>query len=95
MTFDDLKFDKHPNGIEGCVAARLDLYNGITISVVGGPCLYGNGVNSFEVAAWRSDNTEWLQLSEYDDVLGWRSKEEINELIQKLLTEHKASNLSI
>ena len=91
MTFDDLKFGKHPNGIEGCVAARLDLHNGITLSVVGGPHLYGNGLSTFEVAAWRDNGAEWLRLSEHDDVLGWRSKEDINELIQKLLSEDKSN----
>jgi len=90
MTFKDLIFKPHKNGIEGAVQAMHELPNGITISVVGGDGLYGDGINSFEVGAWRTiDNFlfshQWIPLSENDDVVGWQSKEEITEIIQKLL----------
>jgi hypothetical protein len=51
MTFDDLKFGKHPNGIVGCVQCQHVTDTGYVISIVGGPLLYGDGVNTFEVAA--------------------------------------------
>jgi len=82
--FDDLVFKPHANKIEGAVQAQHDLPNGITISVVGGNGLYGDGIVSFEVAAWRKEDINWLRLSEHDDVIGWQSKEEVTEIIQKL-----------
>jgi hypothetical protein len=82
--FDDLVFKPHANKIEGAVQAQHDLPNGITISVVGGKHLYGDGIVSFEVAAWQKEGNEWLRLSEHDDVIGWQSKEEVTEIIQKL-----------
>jgi len=85
MTFQDLVFNQHPNKMEGAVQALHELPNGITISVVGGQGLYGNGQSTFEVAAWRKEEIDWLRLSEYDEVLGWQSKEEVTEIIQKLL----------
>ena len=84
-TFDDLIFTKHPNNIDGCVQAKLILDNNITLSVVGGSYgLYGDGVESFEIGAWHNDSNDWIQLSESDDVIGWQSKEDINQIIQRL-----------
>ena len=91
-TFDDLVFKPHANKLEGAVQAQHDLPNGITISVVGGQGLYGNGQSTFEIAAWRTKDFDWLRLSEHDDVLGWRSKEEVTEIIQKLLMDYQIEN---
>jgi len=85
MTFQDLEFAPHPNKMEGAVQALHELPNGITISVVGGQGLYGNGQSSFEVAAWHKGTPDFIMLSEYDEVIGWQSKEEVTEIIQKLL----------
>jgi len=85
MTFQDLQFAPHPNKMEGAVVAQHELPNGIMISVVGGQGLYGNGHSSFEVAAWHKGKRDFIMLSEYDEVLGWQSKEEVTETIQKLL----------
>jgi hypothetical protein len=85
MTFQDLVFNQHPNKVEGAVQALHELPNGIMISVVGGQSLYGDGIESFEVAAWHKEGHEWIKLSEHDEVLAWQSKEEITEAIQKLL----------
>jgi len=88
-SFDDLVFGQHRNKMEGSVQALHDLPNGITISVVGGQHLYGDGINSFEVGAWKTDSSQWddywIKLSEHDDVLGWQSKEQVTEIIQKVL----------
>jgi hypothetical protein len=84
-SFDDLVFKPHPNKMEGAVVAQHTFPNDITISVVGGQSLYGDGINSFEVAAWHKEGHEWLRLSEHDEVVGWRSKEDVTEIIQKLL----------
>lgn len=84
--FEDLVFAPHRNKIKGAVQAQHELTNGITISVVGGgQGLYGDGIEDFEVGAWQTKGGDWIRLSEHDDVIGWRNKEQVTEIIQKLL----------
>jgi hypothetical protein len=84
--FEDLVFAPHRNRMVGAVQSQHELPNGITISVVGGgQGLYGDGIEDFEVGAWQTQGGDWIRLSEHDDVLGWRSKEQVTEIIQKLL----------
>jgi hypothetical protein len=52
--FGDLVFK--PHHIPGAVRARLNFPNGHYISVVGGPHLYGDGVDTFEI--WGSDTED-------------------------------------
>ena len=81
-TFDDLEFSPHPTGLGGKIA-QMDLGNGYKISVVGGGRgLYGDGETTFEVAMFDRMN-EMITLGENDQVLGWQTIEEINEIIQK------------
>jgi hypothetical protein len=82
-TFYDLQFGPH-SVVGSGVRATLNLPNNITVSVVGGNGLYGDGVRTFEVAAWRTDSNEWIKLSDHDDVRGYVSKDEVTELIQTL-----------
>jgi hypothetical protein len=84
-TFNDLIFTQHSNGMNGAVQAKLILDNNITLSVVGGSGLYGDGTESFEVGAWHNDSNDWIKLSEYDDVIGWQSKDDIDQIIQRLM----------
>jgi hypothetical protein len=81
-TFNDLKFKPHPVGMGGKLA-QMELSNGYKISVVGGKKgLYGDGETTFEVAMF--DRTgEMIMLSEDDQVLGWMTIDEVNEIIQK------------
>ena len=80
-TFDTLKFVPHPNGMGG-VQCIVNTDNGFTISIVGGPSLYGDGVNTFEVACWKSGGDQpWVKLSPHDDVVGYRSKDEVMEIV--------------
>jgi hypothetical protein len=81
-TFNDLKFKPHPVGMGGKLA-QMELSNGYKISVVGGrQGLYGDGETTFEVAIF--DRTgEMIMLSEDDQVLGWMTIDEVNEIIQK------------
>ena len=83
-SFDDLVFKPHTNRIKGAVQAWHKLPNGITISVVGGKGLYGDGINSFEVGAWPKEGQELIKLSEHDDVIGWQNKDEVTKVIQRL-----------
>ena len=88
--FEDLVFAPHRNKMDGSVQAMHEFPNGITISVVGGQHLYGDGINSFEVGAWRTNSKGWedywVRLSEHDDVVGWQSKEDVTAIIQKILS---------
>lgn len=81
-TFEDLEFNPHPNGMGGKLA-QMELGNGYKISVVGGgKGLYGNGKTTFEVAIFDRMG-EMIKLGEDDQVLGWQTIDEINEIIQK------------
>jgi hypothetical protein len=82
-TFDDLVFKPHAMG-RGAVHAKLDLGNDIEVSVVGGPGLYGNGVTSFEVAAFYITLNKFVPFEDGDDVSGWNSKEEVTKIINRL-----------
>jgi len=80
--FSDLEFNTHPMG-KG-VQALHKLHNNIVVSVVGGPSgFYGDGEESFEMAAFDNDGN-FIALSDGDDVLAWLSKEEVELEIQKL-----------
>ena len=88
-TFADLVFNAHANVNNG-VQAKLDLGNGLEISVVsmkkregeyGG--LYGDVTEgTYEVAVFR-DN-EMLPLNATDDVRGWQTVDELTELMANL-----------
>jgi len=81
-TFNDLKFGPHPVGMGGKIA-QMELGNGYKISVVGGRNgLYGDGETTFEVAILDRLG-EMIMLSENDQVLGWMTIDEVNEIIQK------------
>ena len=92
--FEDLVFGPHRNGRPGNVQAYHELPNGLSISVVGGDWLYGNGESTFEFACWTTESKghDWINLSDLtsfgsggDDVLGWLGKDEVTEVIQILL----------
>ena len=75
-TFNDIEFKPHA-AVKGGVQGKLILPNNITVSVVGGPRLYGDGVDTFEVAAWYTDSSDWIKLSDYDDVLSYVDKDRL------------------
>lgn len=91
--FDDLVFGIHPSAGRGSVASMHELPNGIIISVIGGfpseghPRINGNGIHTFEVAAWYKEGHQWIQLNEVnsDDILYFQNRNQITEVIQKLL----------
>jgi hypothetical protein len=89
IKFKDLEFEKTFGG----VGATHTFNNGITISVQAGSGIYStpkenltssDEYSSFEVAMWDEDR-EWVTrdfLFDYhDDVLGWKSRDEINALM--------------
>lgn len=88
-TFADLDFHAHRT-THNAIRATLDLGNGFEISVVshkdnepsfGG--LYGNASKgTYEVAVFHND--DFVPLNTSDDVLGWQTKDDINDLMSKL-----------
>ena len=80
----ELNFVPHPNGLGG-VQCKIKTDNGYTISIVGGGIgLYGDGVNTFEVAAWEGDNGEWIKLSPYNDVIGHVTIDTVHQIIDNI-----------
>ena len=89
LDFRDLTFEAHSN-VNNAVQSRLDLGNGLEISVVsmktkasGFGNLYGNAsVGTYEVACFSSN--EMLPLSPWDDVIGWQTEDEVTKLMANL-----------
>ena len=91
-TFEDITWKQHQLG-KGNIQGLLKLDNGIELSIVAGTGMYSAGktgvrgvvdnvedVSSFEVAVF--DQNGKLIPAENDMVLGWRSREDIDKLIQ-------------
>ena len=95
-TFDDLVFNDHPNTAGGLMA-RLDLGD-YQVSVVtmkgdkpqfGG--LYGSQLaGTYEVAVF-TKGEGMLRLSEWDDVLGWQTPEQLTALMATIQEGNGAS----
>jgi len=85
-TFDDLIFKQHPVVPDG-VQARMELKNGYEISVVAGRGSHGDGKTTFEVAVFDRQG-DMISLSEYDQVLGYQTKDEVTDIIQKYDSEY-------
>ena len=87
--FNDLVFNNHANNPDG-IQAIMSLGNDLSISVVsmkqkgtqyGG--LYGDASNgTYEVVVFHNDSM--LPLSPFDDVLGWQTEDDLNELMVSL-----------
>ena len=93
-TFDDLVFNDHPNTAGGLMA-RLDLgdYQVSVVTMKGKKPQYGGLYGSqlagtYEVAVFANtkgvDGKDMVHLSEWDDVLGWQSPEQITAIMAKI-----------
>lgn len=89
-TLKDINFKPH-SLVKGAVQGILNLPNGITVSIVGGGDgsfrLQGDGVDTFEVAAWYTNSTDsdgWIKLSDHDDVKGYVDEDELMFLLFEL-----------
>ena len=92
FTIKDFDFKPHAM-VKGGVQGILNLPNGITVSIVGGgelSRLYGDGVDTFEVAAWYGDNNKWITLGDNSDVLTYVTKDKIPFILLEL--SQKKSN---
>ncbi len=90
MTFKDLKFKKH-SVVEG-IQATLEIKPNVFISVVAGDGMYSTGKTGHRAAVSKVEDVSTFEvgiinenLPEEDqqwDVIGWQTREEINELIE-------------
>ena len=87
-------FDFKPHGvIGGAVQGMLKLPNNITVSIVGGGLqsivggmgrLYGDGKDTFEIAAWLTDTGDWIDLGDDDDILRYVDKDKLQIILLDL-----------
>ena len=85
-TINDFNFKPH-GIIEGGVQGMLNLPNNITVSIVGGGemgRLYGDGVDTFEIAAWSTDTNEWIKLGEDNEILEYVDKDKLQIILLDL-----------
>ena len=81
-------FDFKPHGIiGGAVQGMLKLPNNITVSIVGGGemgRLYGDGKDTFEIAAWLTDTGDWIDLGDDDAILRYVDKDKLQIILLDL-----------
>ena len=82
-TFRDVVFKPH-GVINGAVQGLVKLPNGVTVSIVGGPNLYGDGVDTFEVASWWGDHGEWIPLGDGEDIKTYQDRHDIDMILNQL-----------
>jgi hypothetical protein len=63
---------------------HITFENGYTVSVqFSKTCYSDQGETTAEVAAWGPDR-KWVKLSEYDDVRGWCTPNEVLEIMNQI-----------
>ena len=81
-------FDFKPHGIiGGAVQGMLKLPNNITVSIVGGGemgRLFGDGKDTFEIAAWLTDTGDWIDLGDDDEILRYVDKDKLQIILLDL-----------
>ena len=87
ITFDNLAFIQDPTYPHEDLGTRPKYNAAIKIgryvfSVVYGGNSYGDGDDSYELAIVDHETDEFVQIREYDNVLGWQTRDEINHLMQ-------------
>lgn len=70
VKFEDLVFV--PHYLPDSISTEVEFADGSSVSIVAGPMLYGDGVNTFEGF-----------FSDGDNPRGWQTKEEIEEEFTK------------
>ena len=81
--FKDISFETHPNPYAKGLLGRLDLGDGLMLSVIQGDGLYGNKKdNTFEIALFNGD--DYVPLSAFEDVMGWQTPDEIDVILTEL-----------
>ena len=102
--FKDIKFKAHRNKYTKGIQGTLDLGDGLELSVVQGEGLYGSAEDGdYEIAVFNTNENKTMEidgeeidlgsafvpLSTCDDVLGWRTPDEIDALITEIQEDSK------
>ena len=88
-TFEDLVFKPHRLTLStipdysNIKHAVLDFDNGYSISVLFGNAFYSNGINTYEAAVLK-DGTLCYDTPITNDVIGYKTKEEITEIMKQI-----------
>jgi len=86
-TFNDLKFDQHPNlGHADGVQARMNFDNGFGVSVVKSPYSYGGENGLYELAVFKDGHIHYDNPVANGDVVGYLRPEDVSDamaVIQK------------
>jgi hypothetical protein len=85
MKFSDLNFEPHPNW-DG-VQAKHFFDNGYGVSIIKSSNSYGGSEGLYELAVLKELEEEWKICYDThitDDVLGYQSEEEIENLLQEV-----------
>ena len=94
-TFDDLVFE--PHAIGSGTHAILEFSNGYAVSVICGEIFYSNGIDTYEIACLKDGYCFYPNGTSFeDDVCGYRTKDEITELMKEIqdLPSLKGDNYS-
>ena len=82
-TFEDLKFNDHPNGMGG-VQAKIQFANGFGASVVKTPHSYGGKNGLYELAVFGQDGHITYDTPVTDDVLGHLREAEVTAILAQI-----------
>ncbi len=83
-TFDDLKFETHPNWPDG-VQAKTKFTNGYGASVIKSIHSYGGPSGLYELAVLKGDEDELCYDTPItDDVMGYLTPERVTELLAQI-----------
>ena len=82
-TFKDLEF--LPHILNSGVHAVLQFDNGYTASVICDTSFYSNGIDTYEIACVKDGHCIYPNGTSFeDDVCGYRTEEEITELMKEI-----------
>jgi len=95
-TFDDLKFDVHPNlrhaDIDG-VQSRLDFDNGWGVSVVRSHYTYGGDKGLYELAVFNNGQIHYDNPIANGDVVGYLRPEDVTDAMAVIQKFDKVESL--
>ena len=81
-TFEDLEFIERKNFGKQAI---IRFENGYGVSVLLGRMFYSNGINTYEVAVIDDSGLRYPEeICEDGDVLGWRTAEQVTEIMKKV-----------
>lgn len=87
-TFDDLIFEPHKAAPKTGIQASLELGNGKILSVIAGKGFYSSGKEGVRETVTKVEDASTFEVAILDpihpdiDVVGWQSREDINEIIK-------------